>query len=55
MCARCKKVRDDQAQWHSLEDYLSVQLHLDFTHGFCPECAHTLFPDLDLSEASRPR
>jgi PAS domain-containing protein len=39
MCAKCRKVRDDQAYWQSLERYASTQMNVDFSHGLCPECA----------------
>lgn len=38
MCAWCKKVRDDQDFWHSVEDYLRKHTELRVTHGMCPTC-----------------
>jgi len=38
ICARCKKVRDDEAYWHSMETYLHTHLKLKLTHGLCPTC-----------------
>ena len=38
ICAWCKRVRDDEDYWHSIEEYLHVQTGTDFTHGICPEC-----------------
>jgi PAS domain-containing protein len=47
ICAYCKKIRDDEAYWQSVEKYFKVHLSLDFSHGVCPECAKKLFPELD--------
>ena len=32
-------IRDEQGEWQSLERYLAGHAEVDFTHGFCPECA----------------
>ena len=39
ICAKCKKIRDDNAYWQKLETYFKEQMDLDFSHGLCPECA----------------
>lgn len=39
ICAKCKKIRDDGAYWHRLEEYLSSFLNVNLTHGLCPQCA----------------
>ena len=44
ICAKCKKIRDVHAYWHRLEEYLGTYLHVELTHGLCPECAKELFP-----------
>lgn len=44
ICARCKKVRDQQEMWHQVDRYLSKAMDIDFTHGLCPECAAELYP-----------
>ena len=38
ICAWCKKVRDDQDFWHSVEDYVSAHTGARFSHGMCPAC-----------------
>jgi len=38
ICAQCKKVRDDQQYWQSIEAYLESHTNLEFTHGYCPTC-----------------
>ncbi len=43
ICARCKKIRDDQGYWNQLENYLKEHTDAEFTHGICPECAKELY------------
>ena len=46
ICAYCKKIRDDETFWLSVENYFKTHLSLDFSHGVCPECATRLYQDL---------
>ena len=46
ICSYCKKIRDDETFWQSVEHYFRKHLNLDFSHGICPECSKKLFPDL---------
>lgn len=43
ICARCKKIRDDQGYWKQLEDYIENHSEALFSHGLCPECMETLY------------
>ena len=45
MCAHCKKIRNDQKYWQSLEKYFGEHLDLEFSHGICPDCAQKLYPE----------
>ncbi len=44
ICSKCKKVRpvdgdpDDQHAWKRIEDYISQQPNVAFSHGYCPVC-----------------
>ena len=38
ICSYCKRIRDDNNQWHSVESYLRSRTDVDFTHGICPSC-----------------
>ena len=38
MCAWCKKVRDDDGFWGSVEQYILSHSDALVTHGICPEC-----------------
>ena len=46
VCASCKKIRDDKACWHQIEEYIHDRSAVDFSHGICPDCARKLYPDL---------
>lgn len=38
ICSYCKKVRDDEDFWLSVESYISRHTNTRFSHGICPEC-----------------
>nr|WP_320132854.1 diguanylate cyclase [uncultured Holophaga sp.] len=44
ICAKCKRIRDDQGFWEQVESYLVRHSGATFSHGVCPECARELFP-----------
>ena len=47
ICSCCKKIRDDQGNWEAIEVYVSEHSEADFSHSLCPDCAKTLYPDMD--------
>lgn len=61
ICANCKKIRkqdaDPQIQesWLHLEKYISHHTNARFTHGMCPECAKTLYPEIFERRAKKLR
>ncbi|MEO8031815.1 MAG: hypothetical protein ABJC74_03695 [Gemmatimonadota bacterium] len=38
ICAWCKRIRDDQDYWHSVEGYISSHSRTRFTQAICPRC-----------------
>lgn len=50
ICAKCKKIRDDDQYWHSVESYFNDYLGLDFSHGICPTCMKELYPFVEEKE-----
>ena len=38
ICGYCRKIRDDQDYWQSVEGYVSRHTDAKFSHGICPEC-----------------
>jgi CheY-like chemotaxis protein len=48
ICAQCKRIRDEQDNWHEIESYISNHSEADFSHGLCPDCARVLYPELKI-------
>lgn len=46
ICAGCRRIRDDQAYWQSVERYFKEHLDVDFSHGLCPDCLERLYPEI---------
>jgi len=45
ICASCKKIREKDGSWVSIEAYISDRSETEFSHGICPECAKRLYPE----------
>lgn len=46
ICASCKKIRDDEGFWSQVDAYVAKHTHAEFSHGICPECMKTLYPEI---------
>ena len=44
ICSRCKKIRDDDGYWQSLEEYIGENAGTQFSHTLCSVCAQELYP-----------
>ncbi len=44
ICAHCKKIREDDGSWTSIEKYISDHSEAEFSHGLCPACVKELYP-----------
>lgn len=38
ICMHCKKIRDDDGDWNTLENHITQNTHAQLSHGFCPDC-----------------
>ena len=47
ICSSCKKIRDENGNWHQLELYISTHSEAKFSHGVCPECVKVLYPGFE--------
>ena len=48
ICSYCKKIRDDENYWQSVEGYISRHTNTTFSHSICPSCyEHKVTPQLD--------
>lgn len=52
ICAGCKKIRDDEGYWQSVEGYMLQHADIRFSHGLCPDCLRECHADLDDEPAS---
>lgn len=52
ICSYCRKIRDDEDFWHSVEHYISRHTRTRFSHGICPDCMAT---EVDPQFADQPR
>ena len=46
ICSGCKSMRDDGGYWQRVEAYLAERSGATFSHGLCPNCVTTLYPDV---------
>jgi PAS domain S-box-containing protein len=49
ICAWCKKIRDDQGYWGSLETYITEHSQAQFTHAMCSDCLQKHCPGLPIT------
>jgi DNA-binding response OmpR family regulator len=45
ICSNCKRIRDDKGYWSQVELYVQEHSEATFSHGVCPDCLKTLYPD----------
>jgi PAS domain S-box-containing protein len=41
ICSYCRKIRDDENYWHTVESYISEHTTTRFSHSICPSCMAT--------------
>ncbi len=45
ICSSCKKIRDDEGYWETVETYILKHTSTVFSHGLCPDCVRKLYGD----------
>ena len=45
ICSFCKRIRDEDGHWQVMESYISTRSEAQFSHGLCPDCAKTRYPE----------
>ena len=48
ICAGCRRIRDKDGTWYTLEGIVRRNFDADFSHGLCPECAARELAKFDL-------
>ena len=46
ICMQCKAIRDNSGSWVPIERYLGQRNPVEFSHGYCPECARKVLDSL---------
>ncbi|MFZ0390650.1 MAG: MASE3 domain-containing protein [Calditrichia bacterium] len=46
ICANCKRIRDENDEWHTIERYFREHSDVQFSHGICPQCSYELYPEI---------
>lgn len=41
LCSYCRKIRDDEDYWHTVEGYVARHTNSRFSHSICPSCYAT--------------
>lgn len=54
ICSVCKKVRDDENYWHTVESYFARHTDVRFSHGVCPSCYERHYEPLLRDKSDRP-
>lgn len=50
ICSYCKKIRDEDNTWHSVEVYIRKHSEAVFSHGICPDCLRKHYKDIGLGK-----
>lgn len=45
ICMHCRHLRTGAGEWHRLERYVRDHTGAQFSHGICPECLETHYPE----------
>jgi PAS domain S-box-containing protein len=54
ICSYCRKIRDDENYWHTVEAYISRHTSTRFSHGICPACMEKhVRPELEAFEPKK--
>ncbi len=47
ICSKCKKIKDEQGDWHPVEIYIGRHSESNFTHGLCPDCLEEALAEIE--------
>lgn len=43
ICSSCRKVRDDDGFWETVDTYMHKRTDIQFSHSICPDCGERLY------------
>ena len=60
ICSHCKKIRNDENYWESVESFISKHTGSAFSHSICPDCmvkhyGHIMTPDKERRKIKKDR
>ena len=55
VCANCRKTRNEEGKWLSLEQYMEAHENKKISHGICPDCREALYGDYFTSKKARKK
>ena len=55
ICAWCKKLRDEEGYWESVEEYITELTGAEFTHGMCPSCLEKYSAELSVENNNKQK
>lgn len=53
ICSNCKKIREDDGSWTAIEEFIRDRSETEFSHGMCPDCAKSLYPEFYKGEGEQ--
>ncbi len=54
ICSYCKKIRNEDGEWLSIENYLQKRTGAKCSHGICEECSDSLLDELENEDSISP-
>jgi PAS domain-containing protein len=45
MCMQCRKIRNDEEYWQTVEQYFHDHIGVDVSHGICPACVDKYYSE----------
>ena len=45
VCSYCKSIKDGSGNWQEFNTYISQHTNAHLSHGVCPDCLKSLYPD----------
>ena len=55
ICMHCKRIRDDRGNWSPVEVYVHERTDAEFSHGLCPHCLATKYPEFAQDQEPDPK
>lgn len=49
ICSGCKRIRNEQHEWVSVDAYIPAHTDSHMSHSLCPECMKELYPEFESS------